>query len=73
MIYCTAASTSFSDSVSCITFLFSEWHINLIGLEKFKGDAALSLSIFETLMANIFFNYVKLLDKHRTLFPAVAN
>ena len=27
MIYCTAALASFSDSVSYITFLFSEWSI----------------------------------------------
>ena len=27
MIYCTAALTLFSDSVSYITFLFSEWRI----------------------------------------------
>ena len=26
-IYCTAALTSFSDSISYITYLFSEWHI----------------------------------------------
>ena len=25
-IYCTAALTSLSDSISCITYLFSEWH-----------------------------------------------
>ena len=30
MIYCTAASTSFSDSVSCITFLFSEWRVSVL-------------------------------------------
>ena len=27
MIYCTAALTSFSDSISYITFLFSKWRI----------------------------------------------
>ena len=27
MIYCTAALTLFSDSISYITFLFSEWRI----------------------------------------------
>ena len=27
MIYCTAALTSFSDSISYITYLFSEWRI----------------------------------------------
>ena len=26
-VYCTAALTSLSDSISYITFLFSEWHI----------------------------------------------
>ena len=29
MIYCTAALTSFSDCISCITYLFSEWRILL--------------------------------------------
>ena len=32
-IYCTAASTSFSDSISYITYLFSEWRI---GENKFE-------------------------------------
>ena len=33
MIYCTAALTSFSDSISYITYLFSEWRIQLeVGL-----------------------------------------
>ena len=27
MIYCTAALTSFSDSISYVTYLFSEWRI----------------------------------------------
>ena len=30
-IYCTAASTSFSDSISYITYLFSEWRITISG------------------------------------------
>ena len=37
MIYCTAALTSFSDSVSYITFLFSEWRIpTLLTFEVFE-------------------------------------
>ena len=36
MIYCTAALTSFSDSVSYITFLFSEWRIHFPELTLYE-------------------------------------
>ena len=36
MMYCTAALTAFSDSVSYITFLFLEWCIDPGDLEEFK-------------------------------------
>ena len=36
-IYCTAASTSFSDSISYITYLFSEWRIGYSNTEVTKN------------------------------------
>ena len=47
MIYCTAALTSFSDSISYITYLFLEWRIAAysknpyLGTLSFEGQFAI--------------------------------
>ena len=42
-IHCTAALTSLSDSVSYITFLFSEWRIQALISQRIGSDGVISI------------------------------